>query len=82
MLKDMEVKEACFQIARHIVKHGRVSDDDFFKLAGSYQKEKMLLALNIFAPVPNSNWITFESKPTELVVRKIVAGKNGAASFR
>ena len=74
----MEVGGACFKIARHIVKHGRVSRDDFFKLAGSYQKKKMLLGLKIFAPVPNSDWITFESKPTELVAREVVAKMEAA----
>lgn len=82
MLKDKEVKEACFKITRHIVGHGRVSSDDFFKLAGTYEKEVKLLALNIFATVSGSDWITFKSKPIEVVAREIVAGTETAASAR
>ena len=74
MLEGGKFREVASKIMSHIVKHGRIHEEDFLVIAGSYERKVQLLLCNIFVTLPYSRWITFESKPTELVAREIVAG--------
>jgi len=69
-----------FKIADNILQHGHIEQEDFASIAGSPGEENRLLSSNIFAKVPLSNRITFQSKPIEIVARRMVERGYGQRS--
>ncbi|PWW78456.1 hypothetical protein C7212DRAFT_362923 [Tuber magnatum] len=73
MLDGGEYRDVGFQIAKHIIQHGRMHWREFLRIAGGTEVEEILLSSNVFATVPRSDWITFQSKPTEHVARALLS---------
>ncbi|PUU78568.1 hypothetical protein B9Z19DRAFT_1126619 [Tuber borchii] len=72
-LEPGEPRTKAFKIISGILKNGKIHSKDFFYIAGTYEQETRLLSCNIFATVPESERITFQSKPIEIVARKLLA---------
>jgi len=60
------------EIAKHILSDGGIEEQDFSRIVGSLEEEERLLSINIFAKVPLSNTVRFQSKPAELVAKRMV----------
>ncbi|PUU80069.1 P-loop containing nucleoside triphosphate hydrolase protein [Tuber borchii] len=62
-------------IAQFILKHGRISLDDFYKIAGA-QGDK-LLSIDVFTNVPRTEWVFFDTRPMEIAVGALVGEAAG-----
>ena len=63
---------AGIQIASHILKHGSISLDDFYQIFGNQSQGDLLLSKNIFTTIPCSEWVFFDTKPMEIMVRALI----------
>ena len=66
-----KLQDAPFKITSHILQHGYIEQEDFASIAGSSEEENRLLSTKIFAKVPLSKRIIFQSKPVEIIARKM-----------
>jgi len=71
MLPDGKFRGVGCKISQHILKHGYINHDDLRCIAPSIDLRETLLSLNVFASMPESDRVTFHSKPTEIVAQKI-----------
>jgi len=81
ILSNGKLQEVPFKIASKILQNGFINKEDFACIVGDYVEEERLLSLNIFAKVPFSKKITFQSKPSAIVGRRMVEAVVAAGGY-